>query len=318
MSRESSHGQQITQRAQWAAMAMLVAAMGLAGSSVVVGKLLVTTLPVFVSTFLSLAVAFFCLLPLMAGRFSELRGLSRREIAYLVLQALCGIVLFRVFTLYGLQRTGALQAGLITGATPLVLALFSRAFLGEVMPRGTAVAVLLAVVGCMAVSFDSGGGGGQGSLSGSLLVGAAVVCEALFTIFRKRISASVTATTNTFVLVLCSLVLLAPAALVELAGLPAPPGGGAIVALLYYGAFATVLAYLLWTSAVGRVSGALAGVATAAMPASSMLLAVVVLGERLLPQHLCGAAFIVVAVILAALSSSPRPALIRGGGRNRR
>ena len=50
-------------------IAMLVAAMALAGSSVVVGKLLMATLPVYLTTFLTLSVALFCLLPLMRGRF---------------------------------------------------------------------------------------------------------------------------------------------------------------------------------------------------------------------------------------------------------
>ena len=285
------------------ALAMLVAGMALAGSSVVVGKMLVASLPVFTTAFGSLLVALCCMLPLMVGRFGELLCLTRREWAYLMLQGLCGIVLFRVFTLYGLHRTGALQAGLITGATPAVLALLSLIFLGERPSRRSLMAIFLAVVGCMAINFPSGSTCSEGELVGSLLVVAAVVCEALFTIFRKRISSSVAATPNTFVLIFCSLLMLAVPAGLEIGRLEFTPSLGDILAVFYYGAFATVVAYLLWTSAVGQVSGALAGVATAAMPVSSALLAVMVLGERPQPLQLLGGLLVTAAIVVAALGS---------------
>lgn len=297
---------------------MLVAAMALAGSSVVVGKMLVATLPVFTTAFGSLLVAVLCMLPLMIGRFSELRRLTRREWGYLLLQGLCGIVLFRVFTLYGLHHTGAVQAGLITGATPAVLALLSVFFLGERLSRRGLLAIVLAVTGCMTINVQSTSVAGDGRLIGGLLVGAAVVCEALFTIFRKRISASVAATTNTFVLIVCSLALVLIPAAVEITRMELSPAPRDFFAVFYYGAFATVLAYLLWTAAVGQVSGAVAGVATAAMPVSSVLLAVLVLGERPQPLQLLGALLVVAAIVVSALGPSARALAIRGADRSNR
>lgn len=299
-------------------MAMLVAAMALAGSSVVVGKMLAESLPVFVTAFSSLLVALCCMLPLMVGRFAELRRLTRREWGYLMLQGLCGIVLFRVLTLYGLHFTGAVQAGLITGATPAVLALLSATFLGERFTRRSVLAIALAVAGCLVINSNTGSTPSEGHLAGGVLMGGAVVCEALFTIFRKRISSSVAATTNTFVLIFCSLLLLAPPAAVELSRLELSPSPGDILAVFYYGAFATVVAYLLWTAAVGQVSGMMAGVATAAMPVTSVCLAMMVLGERPHLLHLAGALLVVAAILVSALAPSPPPAAIRGGDRNSR
>jgi drug/metabolite transporter (DMT)-like permease len=300
------------------AMAMLLAAMALAGSSVVVGKMLVVSLPVFLTAFSSLLVALCCMLPLMVGRFAELRRLTQREWGYLMLQGWCGIVLFRVLTLYGLHFTGAVQAGLITGATPAVLALLSATFLGERFTRCSVLAIVLAVAGCLAINFDIGSEPREGHLAGGVLVGAAVVCEALFTIFRKRISASVAATTNTFVLICSSLLLLAPPAAVELIWLELSPSSSDILAVFYYGAFATVVAYLLWTAAVGQVSGMMAGVATAAMPVTSVFLAMMVLGEQPHLLHLAGALLVIAAILVLALAPSPLASTIQGGDRNSR
>ena len=282
------------------AVAMLIGAMSLAGSSVVVGKMLVATVPVFVAAFGSLLVAFIGILPLMRGRFGELPLLTAREWMYLFLQGLCGIVLFRVFTLYGLHMTGAVQAGIITGATPAVLAVLSLLLLGERLSGRMAAGIVLAVSGCMVINVFAVGGEGENNMFGSLLVGAAVVCEALFTIFRKRICHSVSAITNTAVLIFCSLLLLAAPAVMEFGAMTTGLSTAAVLAIIYYGVFATVLAYLLWTAAVGKVSGATAGAATAAMPASSVLLAVLVLGEPPHWQHLVGCLLIVGGILVTS------------------
>ena len=297
---------------------MLLAAMSLAGSSVVVGKMLVATVPVFVATFGSLLVAFVCMIPLMYGRFGELRTLTAREWLYLCLQGLCGIVLFRVFTLYGLHMTGAVQAGIITGATPAVLAVLSLLLLGERLSGRMAAGIVLAALGCMVVNVFALGGEGKDNLLGSLLVGAAVVCEALFTIFRKRICHSVSATTNTAVLIFCSLLMLAVPAAIEAATMTEWLSPEALLAIVYYGVFATVLAYLLWTAAVGRVSGATAGAATAAMPASSVILAALLLGEPPYWQHLAGCLLIVGGILVTAGRPPVRVNAIPAADRNSR
>lgn len=285
---------------------MLILAMILAGSSVIVGKLLIVSTPVFLGTFGSLVVAFLCMLPLMRGRLSELRHLTARQWKYLFLQGLCGIVLFRVFTLYGLHSTGAVQAGIITGTTPAVLALLSLIFLGEKLSRKSIIGILFAVAGCMVIHIFTSQDGTESNIIGCLLVGAAVVCECFFTIFRKRIADSVSAITNTTVLIFCSLVLLLPPAAWELYCLDKAPDLTAFLAIGYYGVFATVIAYLLWTSAVAKVNGATAGVTTAAMPVSSVFLAACVLSEQVYWFHLAGCTLIIAGILITTITPKKR------------
>ncbi len=287
------------------AVFMLIGAMCLAGSSVVVGKILVSSVPVFLGAFCSLLVAFICMIPLMYGRITELRQLTLSHWKYLFLQGLCGIVLFRIFILYGLHSTGAVQAGIITGTTPAVLALLSLLLLGEAITRQTAAGIGFAVAGCIVINIFGRGSGAENSLFGCLLVGAAVVCEALFTIFRKRIADSVSAITNTTVLIFCSLLLLVIPAVFDLHSMYEIPSPEALLAIGYYGVFATVLAYLLWTAGVGKVSGATAGAATAAMPASSVVLAVLILGEHIHWYHVTGCLLIVAGILVTTLRLQP-------------
>lgn len=275
----------------------LVLAMALAGSSVVAGKILVSSMPVFLSTFFTLLVALLCLLPFMRGKMAEVKQLSGRQWVYLFLQGLCGIVLFRVFTLYGLKYTGALQAGVITGTTPAVLAALSFYMLKEPISRGSAVGVACALAGCILVNQGGTDHVSTHYLLGGMLVMLAVISESLFTIFRKRIADSVSAIVNTTVLIFCSLVILLIPATIEGIHYARVPGFHDILVILYYGVFATVIAYLLWTSAVGQVDGATAGAATAAMPASAVLLAALLLNEPLGLKHFGGFMLVVAGIL---------------------
>ncbi len=284
-----------------AATAQLVAAMALAGSSVVVGKGLANSLPVFLTTFATLLVALIVMLPNAWQKRAEIRALERREWAYLFLQGFCGIVLFRVLLLSGLHTVGAAQAGIITGTSPAVLTLLSWLMLGERPSALSGVGVLCAIGGTAGIAWaDTGGTLTSGMPWGIILVLGAVVSEGLFSIWRKRIAATVSATANTVVLVFCALLTVLPLALLDALHRPVAPTTADILAILYYGAVATVVAYILWTGAVGSVSGVTAGITTAAMPASAVLLSALVLHEPLSVQQLSGCLLVVLGIVIGA------------------
>ena len=281
----------------------LVAAMALAGSSVVVGKRLAGALPVYLTTFATLLVALVVMLPFAWQKREEIRGLVPREWLYLFLQGICGIVLFRVLMLSGLRSIGASQAGIITGTSPAVLTILSWLMLGERPAILSSIGVLCAMVGAAGLArADAGGTVISGMSWGGILVFGAVISEGLFSIWRKRIAATVSATANTVVLVFCALVMVSPLALMDLLCHPAVPTTADLLAILYYGAVATVVAYLLWTGAVGSVSGITAGITTAAMPVSAVVLSYLVLDEPLSSMQLSGCLLVVLGVIAGAWS----------------
>lgn len=111
--------------------------------------------------------------------------------------------------------------------------------------------------------------------------------------------------TNTTGLVFISLVLLFPFAVPELSSMQAMPNVTALLAIVYYGVFATVLAYLLWTHGVGRVSGEAAGIASAAMPASSVLLGALILGEPVTHHHVLGCGLVMAGIACSTLFTRP-------------
>lgn len=294
----------MSHRKNWKATVQLVAAMSLAGSSVVVGKGLADSLPVFLTTFATLLVALIVMLPFAWLKRAEIRALGPREWVYLFLQGMCGIVLFRVLMLSGLRTVGAAQAGIITGTSPAVLTMLAWCMLGERPAVVSGIGVLCSMAGAAGLAWADTGATGTSSMPwGIILVFGAVVSEGLFSIWRKRIAATVSATANTAVLIFCALVAVFPLALLDALHHPVAPTTADILAILYYGAVATVVAYILWTGAVGSVSGVTAGITTAAMPASAVLLSALVLNEPLSSAQLSGCLLVVLGIIAGAWSA---------------
>ncbi len=281
----------------------VILAMAFAGSSVVVGKLLSVRVPVFLSVELSLCAALVAILPAQIARRKELRLLGTRELVYMFLQALFGIVLFRAFTLYGLHFTSAVSAGVITSAAPAIMAVLAAVALREKLGPGAAAGIGLTVAGLLLINlWGHGNGGGSSSLVGNLLVLAATVCEALLTVFRKSSGGRIGSVTNTTVLVSMSALMMLPFALLDLRGFPlARIDLVGWISVLYYGAVATVIAYILWGHGALRIPANRTGIATAALPVTALILSGLLLGEPLGPQHIAGCAAVVAGIILGNL-----------------
>jgi drug/metabolite transporter (DMT)-like permease len=278
----------------------IVLAMAFAGSSVVVGKLLSVRIPVFLSVELSLIAALAAILPAQIARRKELRLLGGRELGWMFLQALFGIVLFRVLTLSGLRFTSAVNAGLITSAAPAVMAVLAAAVLKERIRAAGALGICLTVAGLLLINIWGASAQREpGWLLGNLLVFGATACEALLTIFRKSSGGRIGSVTNTTVLVAMSALMMLPFALLDLRGFAL--SRIEIVgwlSVIYYGAVATVVAYILWGHGALLIPATRTGIATAALPVSALVLSVIVLGEPLRLVHVIGCAAVIAGIVI--------------------
>ena len=128
----------------------LTAAFILVGSSVVVARFVSGNLLPFTITFMSL---FFAVISALIFRaksiFSTARKLSKRHWTILVLQAVFGIFLFRVFLTFGLQYTSAMEAGIITGAVPAITAVFTRIIIKEHFSKNSVSGIIFTLFGIL-------------------------------------------------------------------------------------------------------------------------------------------------------------------------
>ena len=298
------------------AYAFLFMAMFLAGSSVVVGKLVINTFPVFLSQGITLFIALAAIVPLawiFEGNFFKVR-INKKDLFFLWLQSLTGMFLFRLFLLYGLKFTTASQSGIITSTGPAVLAILSLIMLKEKISLYKWAGIILCVAGIIFINSITPSGDSSDLslvLLGNALVLLAVIGESLFTVFRKKISFSDKPITSTMIIIAFAFVMFLPLSVYEAAQFNFYVLTFAdFVPLIIYGLFCTVLAYICWFSGVSKVRLSVAAGFTGIMPVSSVLLSVVILGETITWQHIVGIMFVLAGIYIIAFRKEKSIAVI--------
>ncbi|MCE1254454.1 MAG: DMT family transporter [Anaerolineae bacterium] len=290
-------------------------AMGFVGSSIVVGKLMVASFPVFLASALRFGLATLFLLPLLFWREKKLPVITVKDWLFIFLQTVCGVFLFSIFLLNGLKLTGAAESGIITSTTPAVLGLISFFFLKERLSLKKWSGIALTLCGVLAINLlgtTLNTDRGANPLLGNLLVFGAVVGEALFTTFRKLISPKISPLVTTTLMSLIGFILFLPLALPEaLAFNFSQTTTTDWLMVLYSGLVITVIAFLLWFSGLSKVPASTAAVFTGVWPVSAVLLSYLFLKEPFYPSHLLGMVCVLGGIALIAFES-PRQAGKKG------
>lgn len=286
----------------------LAAAMVLVGSTVIASKLIASGLPPFMATALrfALALPFFLVLMWLLGTPWPKPG--RRDWVLLVLQAGAGSVGYTTLLISGLRLTSAASAGVIIGTLPVVSAAIAILVLGERPHRFLLMAISLATIGVLSITFQSHGG--SHSLFGNALIFAAVVCEGLFILLNKRLHVDVAPLALSALMTGLGLVVSAVAAVLLEAPWRIEAGGAAMVAVTYYALVPTVGGFVLWYAGSARVSGAEASLFTALAPVSAVLFAAVLLGEPVTAAQIFGIGCVLVAVVGLGLTRKPDSAIV--------
>lgn len=274
----------------------LAAAMVLVGSTVAASKIIGTGLPPFTATALRFAIALPCFGLLMALTGARLPRLARRDWLLLATQAAAGSVGYTTLLIAGLQRTSAVDGGIILGTLPLVSAAIAILLLGERPGKATLAAIAAAGFGVWLMMRHSAGAGGTRSLVGNALILGAVLCEGLFILLNKRLRQPVAPLALSTLMTGFGLTFSALASVAEAPwnlSLPAP----ALAAVAYYALVPTVGGFLLWYAGAARVNGAEAALFTALAPVSAVALAAGLLGESLAYAQLAGMACVLGAVL---------------------
>lgn len=269
------------------------------GSHVVAGKVVAGVFPIFFASGLTLLVTsglFFLFFLLKPGPFPVP---DRRNLLYILLQAFTGIFIFRIGILKGLSYTGAIEGGIILSTTPVLIAFLSFFFLREHITIRKIIALGFSVAGFLIINLmESGGTSGGNILLGSLFLSAAVFGEALFTVLRRVIGTSVGAAANAAYTSFLGALFFLPLVfhdLPTLKTLEVLPRHWLI--LFFYGTAAPMAAFTLWFSGVSSTSGSTAGVFTAILPISTMVLSTIFLHEPLFLYHALGAGCIILGIV---------------------
>ena len=285
------------------AYVQLALSMAFVGINISIGKEIVAHVPVFLFSELRFLIAILILLPLLASRGEWKTSWTREEGMVLFWQSFFGVFLFSICMLYGVQWTSATAAGIITSTVPACIALFSFWILKEKLQINNILAIFLSVCGIAFITFT--GGNVEQSLAsmlGNALVFLAVVSEALFTIFAKRLAGKITPFQMTAAINVISFVLFLPFAIWE--GLRFEWGSvptGVWGLILYYAITASVLSFFLWYKGVAKVEASKAGLFTGMMPISAALVAILFLNEIFSWMHAIGMSLVLASIVVGTM-----------------
>jgi drug/metabolite transporter (DMT)-like permease len=242
------------------------------------------------------------LILLLRGKMPRIRREDYRLVFGLSLLA---IPINQFLFLVGIRYTIASNAALLYATTPIIVLVFSRFFLGERLTRRKILGVVLGFTGVTIVVFERGVSASMEFLIGNLIIFVAVLAWALYTVFGRKMIERYGAIEASCVTLIGGTILFIPIGLLPALGFPYGTLTGANwMQILYLGIVTSVISYLLWNYALGRIETGKVALFSNLQPILTTVLAVVLLGQGVSAAFLFGGTIAIAGVVVAQFSPS--------------
>ena len=225
------------------------------------------------------------------------------------LESFFGNFLFTVCMITGVSMTSAVSAGVIMSAIPAMVALMSWIFLREKIGLRTWLAVACSVLGISLLSFSKAGhvdqlsdAAHQQAWLGNLFIIGAVMCEAIYAVLGKKLTAVLSPKRISAIINLWGLVLMTPMGIYAAFHFDFTAVGADIwLLLLFYALAASVWSVWLWMTGLKSIPASRASVFTVLLPITAAVIGVAVLGEQFSMMQLVAFAIALSGMLLVTL-----------------
>lgn len=289
---------------RWLPYTSLILAMLLWSSSLIALKLAFREYDPMVVVFGRMLVAGVCFAAL-SFRFRKVRY-QRGDWKPIAFMTLCEPCLYFVFEAQALQYTSASQAGMITALLPLLVAVNARIFLKETISARSFAGFVTAMAGAVWLSVS-----GQPSenapspILGNFLEFMAMVCATGYIITLKYLTSRYSPFFITALQAWAGSVFFLPLLFLPSTRLPVHLDPTATLAVVYLGAFVTLGAYGLYNFGVSRIPVSQASAFVNLIPAFTVILGWIVLGERFTPPQYLAALIIFIGITISQDTRKP-------------
>jgi drug/metabolite transporter (DMT)-like permease len=213
---------------------------------------------------------------------------------------LCGIGSFYLFFNYALLYTSASMGAMIQAFIPVAISLLAVIFLGERLTGVQRWGIVFSVAGVILITMlNPHDQTLKNPLLGNILMMLSVISWAVYTIISKRLSGNNVIKVTAYSTWIGTAFLI-PASVIELWGQPfpviSPPVWGSV---LFLGAAASALCYLLYNSSLKILPASTVGVFINLDPVVGALIAVVFLNEKISVWQLTGAVLVIAGMWLS-------------------
>ncbi len=249
-------------------------------------------------TFLRNIISLAALLVLFFVREKRVK-VERKDLKRLLWLSFLAVPINQFLYLYGIKFTLASNGALLYATTPALVLILSVIILRERMTRMKILGVLTAFTGISMVMFEKGVDFSSDYFYGNVMIFCAVAAWALFAIQGKQMVKKYGAFHITALSMIGGAALFLPVGLFDLAlnGVPhlTAENWGSI---LYLSLGTSIVAYMLWFYALGRMDTTKVAVFANAQPILTTLLAVLLLDQPVTAVFIIGGAITIGGVIL--------------------
>lgn len=276
----------------------------------VLGRAVHNDMQPFSLAFWRWAIASAVLLPFVARQAWEYRSVVRRHWPLLALLAALGMSINHGFLYLALNKTTAINVGLINATAPIIIPMASFLIDRELVTARQSIGIAVSLAGVLIIisRADLAVLSGLRFTPGDLYMLVSVVVWAVYSVLLRRLPPGLPPMVFLLVLSAIGAVLLLPFYAWEVVAL----GGFALnvpnfLTLAYIGLFPSVLAYICWNRGVAQIGANKAGLFNYLIPVFTVGLAVLLLGEVVHVYHAAGAVLAVIGIYLTTVARRPAP-----------
>jgi drug/metabolite transporter (DMT)-like permease len=277
------------------------------GSSFVAIKFAYATYPP-----LTLAVIRFVVATLILGGLTLLPQnrvkLEKKDILTVAVCGLTGIMLYAVLQNIAMQWTSASSATLIIASYPIITLLMESVIYKIKLNAVKIVAILIAIVGVVILSYVKPESQVKGELLGIILLIIAGVAWAVYNFMTKKVVNRYPPITLLFYSTLFGTIFLLPLALFE-RGQWQQPTLLSFSMMMFLGIFCSVIAYLLYNNGLKTMAPSTITSMLNLMPIIGVFFSWLLLGEQVTARKFIGGAIVIFGVMLSVRKTKTDTAL---------
>lgn len=273
-----------------------------AGGTHIVAKAVVAHVDAAPLTFLRSIFSTAGMVALLLIRKKKIK-IERKDWRLILLIGFLAIPLNQFLYLYGMKFSTAANGALLYASTPVLVLLLSALFMGEKVTLRKVSGILLAFAGITMVIFERGVDFSSDYTMGNAIIMIAVIAWAIFTIVGRPLILKYGALRTTAISAICGALMFAPFGLVgtlsfSFSGLSVLDWAG----IAYLGVGTSVVGYVLWYYALGRIEASKVAVFANGQPIFATILSIMFLDYTMTSGFILGGVITITGVIITQLN----------------
>jgi len=276
----------------------LIFAMLIWASSFIALKLAMQDVEAYTVIFFRMIIASLCFIYFIKSFLKY--EFSRRDIKYILLLAFFEPCLYFIFEAKAIQLTTASQVGMITSLMPVITAMAAGYFLKEIITKQLLLGSFIAIAGVVWLSLESTTSvSAPNPMLGNFFEFLAMVCGAGYTIVARYLANRYSALFITAIQVFIGAIFFFPFFLYEFYTTDFNFSMTSILCVLYLGIVVTLGGYGLYNYALTKIEASKAAVFVYLIPVFTLILAFLILNEKLSFVELVASVTILIGVLIS-------------------